>query len=284
MAIPNQPAHPPSDPRQPLVVIGALAGLAVAGVIIAFGPMLVEATGLAGDPHSPAWDESLFTAAIFGGLLLAAAIGGAVTRVRTFALGARALATLAVGAALGLAGILTATIFGWIAGSLNAPTDTASAGGTILLGIAVVLLQVVAEEVYFRGWLQPLLARACGLRVAVPLVATGFAALHVLGGARDSLSLLNLLLGGLAFGLLAAHAGGIAPAIGMHLAWNGTEQLVLGLDPNPGLGSFGALFDLDLVGSPWWGGSTDGLNGSLGMSVALLAILASLIVYTRRLA
>jgi membrane protease YdiL (CAAX protease family) len=106
--------------------------------------------------------------------------------------------------------------------------------------------------------------------------------LHVLGGARDPLALANLFLGGLAFGLLAARAGGIAPAVGMHLAWNGAEQLVLGLEPNPGVSSFGSIVNLDLVGSAWWGGSTEGLNASVAMMVALLAILVPLVIYRRR--
>ncbi|MEG3088578.1 CPBP family intramembrane glutamic endopeptidase [Sphingomonas sp. PB4P5] len=274
-------AKPGAPPDAPLAVIGAIAGVAVAALLIAFGPMLVAATGLIGGTHGALWDESVFTAAIFGAMLLAALIGGALTGVRPFALGARPGTMLALGAALGLAGILAGTALSWIARGL-AIGAAGTPGAALLLGLVAIVLQVVAEESYFRGGLQPLLARVWGVRVAVPLVAAAFAGLHVLGGAANLVALANLFLGGLAFGLLAARAGGIAPAIGMHLAWNGTEQLLLGLDPNPGVGGFGAMLDLDLVGSPWWGGSAEGMNASIGMTVALLAILAPLLIYARR--
>lgn len=272
---------PGTPPNAAVTLVGAIGGVAVATLLIAFGPMLVAATGLVGGAHGAVWDDSLFTVAIFGAMLLAALAGGAVTGVRPFALGSKAGAMLALGGVLGLVGLLASTGFAWIARGVAIGAG-GTAGAALLLGLVAIALQVVAEEAYFRGWLQPLLARIWGVRVAVPLVAAAFAGLHVLGGVRDLVALANLMLGGLAFGLLAARAGGIAPAIGMHLAWNGAEQLLLGLDPNPGVGGFGALFDLDLVGSAWWGGSAEGMNGSIGMTVALLAVLAPLVIYARR--
>ena len=65
-------------------------------------------------------------------------------------------------------------------------------------------------------------------------------------------------------------------------AWNGTEQLMLGLDPNPGVGSFGTLLDFDLTGPSIWGGSEEGLNASLAMSVALAVLLVPLVLAVRR--
>ena len=73
--------------------------------------------------------------------------------------------------------------------------------------------------------------------------------------------------------MLAARAGGVAGAGGAHWAWNAAEQLLFGLDPNPGVGGFGALLDLDLVGAARWGGSAEGLNARWAMTVALLALL-----------
>jgi membrane protease YdiL (CAAX protease family) len=274
-------SKPEAPPDTALALIGAIGGVAVAALLIAFGPMLVAATELIGGTHGALWDESAFTAAIFGAMLIAALIGGALTGVQPLAMGGKAGAMLARGAALGLAGILASMALAWIARSVVSG-PAATGGAALPLGLVAVALQVVAEEAYFRGWLQPLLARVWGARVAVPLVAAVFAGLHVLGGARDPVALANLFLGGMAFGLLAARAGGIAPAIGMHLAWNGTEQLLLGLDPNPGVGGFGAVVDLDLVGSAWWGGSADGMNAGIGMTAALLAVLAPLLIYARR--
>jgi uncharacterized protein len=113
-----------------------------------------------------------------------------------------------------------------------------------------------------------------------------FAALHVAGGARAPLSLVNLFLGGIMFGLFAARTGGIAAALGVHFAWNGAEQLLVGLDPNgqdgAWVGTFGALVDHDLRGAAIWGGSEEGLNASAGMTIALLAIVVPLAILSWR--
>jgi membrane protease YdiL (CAAX protease family) len=102
-----------------------------------------------------------------------------------------------------------------------------------------------------------------------------------MGGARSPTTLLNLVLGGLLFGLLAARGGGIAAAAAAHASWNWGERIFAGLDPNPGVGAFGAIRNYDIVGPLLWGGSDEGLNASLAMTMALVALLAALIVLVR---
>ncbi|MDJ0278262.1 CPBP family glutamic-type intramembrane protease, partial [Sphingomonas sp. 2R-10] len=145
--------------------------------------------------------------------------------------------------------------------------------------LLTVLLQVTAEEVMFRGHVQPLLVRAVGAGMAVPLTAASFAALHAVLAGTAPVMLVNMLLGGGLFGLLALR-GGLGAAIGAHFAWNAIEQLGVGLDPNPGVGTFGSVIDLDLSGAASWGGSGAGLNASIAMSAALLATI--LLVVWRR--
>jgi serine/threonine protein phosphatase PrpC len=145
-----------------------------------------------------------------------------------------------------------------------------------------VLFAAAIEEIFFRGWLQPALARDFGTPVAILLAALAFSALHVMGGARSPTTLVNLFLGGLLFGLLAARGAGVAGAAAAHFAWNWSEQIALGLDPNPGVGSFGALVDLELAGSALWGGSDEGLNASIAMTMALLVLVTPLALLDRR--
>ncbi|MET0246329.1 MAG: CPBP family intramembrane glutamate endopeptidase, partial [Sphingomonas sp.] len=78
-----------------------------------------------------------------------------------------------------------------------------------------------------------------------------------------------------------ARSGGIAAPIAAHFAWNGSEQLIFGLDPNPGVGPFGSVLDLDLAGAARWGGSAEGLNASVGMTIALLVVLVPLLIAAR---
>jgi membrane protease YdiL (CAAX protease family) len=257
--------------------IAGAAGFAVAALWIALGPIAVARLTAGEGPGG----EALFTLLFFGPLLVAALIGGALTGVWPLQAGECNGTSLVAGAALGAGGILIAAAFAWMAGTLVHGGAGHARPLLLLAGCGVILLQALAEELYFRGWLQPLLARGWGGGVAVVVTALGFALLHMIGAAHDSLSIANLMLGGLLFGLLARIGGGVWPAAAAHFAWNATEQLGLGLDPNPGLGGFGALVDLDLVGSPIWGGSAEGLNASFGMSCALLALLVPLVVLRR---
>lgn len=267
-------------------IAGTATGLVAAAALLAWLPGLVgrSVAGL-----GPAVGEAAFTVGVFGPLLLLGVAGGALTGVRAWAPGARAGARVAGGAALGLTGLLLALGLAAIAGTVRHGPGS-SAGPGLLAGAAVVLVQVAAEEVYFRGWLQPLLARAVGERVAIPAIAVAFALLHLLAGGAGALALVNLTLGGVLFGLLARAdiagggivGGGIAGAVAAHFAWNAAEQLLLGVDPNPGVGGFGALFDLDLVGATRWGGSAEGLNASWAMASALAAVIAPLLLARRR--
>lgn len=260
------------------VVLGALA---FCWLLLWLGPQLAEALVRTLGADNEAAVESLFTLVVFGTLMAAALALGAATGINAVAPGERAGRWTVIGFAIGASGVATATGYALLANTLFSGTQAAAPLAMILWGAAVVLVQAAGEEAFFRGWLQPLLARHWGAAVAVPVAAAMFAALHLMGGASDPLSLFNLFLGGLLFGTLAAASRGIAAPLAAHWAWNGIEQLVVGLDPNPGLGGFGALWDGELAGSALWGGSAEGLNASIGMSIALAALLVPLAMLVR---
>ncbi|WP_261300272.1 CPBP family intramembrane glutamic endopeptidase [Sphingomonas alpina] len=253
------------------VVAAALA--AIAAWLLYAPPVAAELAG----STTGALSEAVFTVVIFGPLLAFGLAGAALSGLQAYELGQSPLRAGGRGVAIGLGGVVLATGYAALAGTLRH-----GAGGGLsvafLGGAAVIALQVAAEETVFRGWLQPLLSRVMRLPVAIGGIAIAFAALHMLAGARDPLGLINLTLGGLLFGVLAARGGGIAGAFAAHFAWNAIEQLGLGLDPNPGFGSFGALIDLDLVGAVRWGGSDDGLNASWAMTIALCALLVPMLL------
>jgi membrane protease YdiL (CAAX protease family) len=258
------------------------AGSGLMATILLAGPPLVAplAPTLLGPSASDAAQEALLVLVLFGAMIAVALIGGILLQCRIAALGAYPMRAATIGGAVGLLGIAIATGYAGIAGTLRGGGGT---GGmvSLLLGAALVLFQAGAEELYFRGWIQPALARAWGVVPAILVTATVFAGLHFLGaGANAPLAFVNFLLGGTLFGVLAER-GGLAGAIAAHFAWNGTEQLVLGLDPNPGLGSFGSLLDLELAGPAGWGGSAEGLNASLAMAMALMVVLVPLMILAR---
>jgi membrane protease YdiL (CAAX protease family) len=262
-----------------------LAAIGLCALVVAFGGTLAEqAIGWlspAAQQSDPAL-ETLFTFVVYGALLLFGLAGAFLSGVNPLRLGRRPGHGLSIGAALGLFGLAAAAGYAWVAGALGGGEPTTMDAGLLAWGTALILFAVVAEEIYFRGWVQPVLARQFGTAAAVFLSALAFAALHVMGGVRSPTSLLNLFLGGLLFGLLAARSGGLAGAVGAHFAWNWTEQILLGIDPNPGVGSFGAIANLELAGPAIWGGSDEGLNASIAMTIALLAMLAPLLIMARQ--
>ncbi|HEX8223832.1 MAG TPA: CPBP family intramembrane glutamic endopeptidase [Allosphingosinicella sp.] len=266
----------------PLITLSAAIGLCALVVLVAPGlaDLVRGLIGEAGRSHYPAI-ETVGTLVLFGSLLLCALAGAAVSKVNPLELGRNFVRIGWIGAIAGLGGLSAAAAYAWLGGALEPGTGPPVGAGLLIWGTLLILFATTAEEIYFRGWVQPVLARSFGAAAGVLLSALAFAALHLIGGARSPVSLANLFLGGLLFGLLAARGGGIAGAAAAHFSWNWGERILLGVDPNPGVGSFGAIFDYDLVGPALWGGSDEGLNASVTMTMALAALVLPLLILLR---
>lgn len=222
---------------------------------------------------SLAWQSGIVTIALFGVLIAVAVLWGMLAKQVVLASGRSPLKSAGVGVAMGIAGVLVATGYVALAGSLHW-TITYNKPHILLLlaGSCLTLFQCAGEEIYFRGWVQPMLARGWGVWPGLVVTSLLFAALHVFAGVRAPLSLLNVFLAGGLFGLLAVRTGGLMAPVAAHFAWDWMESIGLGLYPNPGVDVWTSLWNLDMVGSPLWGGSTEGLNGSLAETFVLVAL------------
>lgn len=258
----------PNSRGQPVML--AAAALAVTAAWLWYGPSLA-ASLIGADGGAVA--DALFALLVFAPLLLLALVGGALTLTAPWSLGPRPTQAAGRGFALGLGALLLAVGYAALAGGVRSGGGGAF-GGVLLLGVVAVAVQVLAEEMLFRGWLQPLAVRTIGAPAGVLVIAVLFALLHLIAGGGSGVATVNLMLGGVLFGLLALRDGGIAGAVAAHFAYNATEQVGLGLDPNPGVGSFGSIIDLELVGALRWGGSDHGLNASWAMTFALAGVIA----------
>jgi membrane protease YdiL (CAAX protease family) len=238
----------------------------------------------------PSWADILASGLIqcmIFGLFLAAAWFG--TRMETRRLWRRDPAAPwwpAIGLALGSGGFCAAAAIAALCGAIT--PEPPLAGETmplaILLSVAIVGIQSVSEEAFFRGWLQPVLCGRWGPWIGLLVTSFLFATLHIvsnlLGGAQaqSGLAITNLFLGGLLFGLLALRSGGLFAPAAAHFAWNWSESSMLGLDPQP----TGSVFHLALGGPKLWSGGTDTMNGSLASTMVLLALTSALAFWPSR--
>ena len=96
-----------------------------------------------------------------------------------------------------------------------------------LLSIFGVTFAPLLEELFFRGFLYPVLARRLGMGVAVFLTALGFAAIH---GAQLMYSwgpVLIIFIVGLALTLVRARTKSVASSLLIHIAYNGTISVLM---------------------------------------------------------
>ena len=251
----------------------ATCALAIVGGRALAG-MLAETIGArAAGPWADILIQSCFYICVFLPLWLVAAAAGALEGRVVWRKEPRALGAIATGLAIGGVGFaLGVALAAGLGAVSNGPTHHTAVAGGILIGALIVAFQAGGEEIFFRGWMQPVLCARFGPWIGLVVTAAMFTALHLVVGARNPLSVLNLMLGGLLFGLLALRSGGLWAAFSAHWAWNWTESSLLGLDPNPGVAPTGSLIDLDLAGPALWSGGGDGMNGSLAATLVLLTL------------
>jgi membrane protease YdiL (CAAX protease family) len=95
------------------------------------------------------------------------------------------------------------------------------------LGILSITLAPLMEELFFRGFLYPVLARRIGLPLAVFLTALGFALLH---GSQLKFSwgpVLVIFLVGLVLTMVRAKTNSVAAGVLIHMAYNGTITIAM---------------------------------------------------------
>lgn len=95
------------------------------------------------------------------------------------------------------------------------------------LGIMSMTIAPLMEELFFRGFLYPVLARGLGVPFAIFLTALAFAALH---GAQLSFSwgpVLVIFLVGLVLTMVRAKKDSVAAGVLIHMAYNGTITVAM---------------------------------------------------------
>ena len=231
---------------------------------------------------APALDRALLYVCVVGPLYAVAAAALAYECRASVPANAGAVGALGVGCAIGLAGIAAAVglsaLLGAIAPGASAAPWTHRLAG-VAIGAALIAFQAFGEEIFFRGWMQPILATRWGPWIGLTATSVLFAAAHAVGRPVGGLALVNDALAGVTFGLLAFRSGGLLAPFAAHFAWNWAEQSLFGLTPNPGVDPLGSLLDLDLVGAVLLSGGRDELNGAIAATAALLLMIGLVLAW-----
>jgi len=95
------------------------------------------------------------------------------------------------------------------------------------LAIFGITIAPLMEELFFRGFLYPVLVRRLGVVVAVVLTAAGFGLIHAPQLGRAWGPVLVIFLVGLTLTITRAVTKSVAPGFLMHVAYNGTISVLI---------------------------------------------------------
>lgn len=187
---------------------------------------------------------------------------------------------VAVGLSLGVVVILLTLLplaamrcAGW-RGGIGSPTE-------LILVLGILCVAAFLEELVARAYVLTNLREALGPVAAVLISSAIFAGFHLGNPHAGIVGVVNIFLAGVLLGTVFALTGRLWSAWALHVAWNATLGMVLGL-PVSGL-RLPSVIRLDLAGSDLATGGRFGLEGSLWNTVALGLIIVAVVGFRSRL-
>ena len=113
-----------------------------------------------------------------------------------------------------------------------------------LFALLCVFIQSSAEELWTRGFLYERINVCFPLWLAIAVNGALFGLLHVFNPGASVFSTIEIVVCGLSFSLAKWYTGSIWFPMGIHTAWNFTQNFLFGL-PNSGIVSKVSIFGLD---------------------------------------
>jgi membrane protease YdiL (CAAX protease family) len=145
--------------------------------------------------------------------------------------------------------------------------------GSLVTGIAVMIIVAFSEELVFRGYILQNLMSSMNKWLALVYTSLLFALFHLNNPGMNILSLINIFFAGLLLGVNYIFTKNLWFSIFFHFAWNFSQGSILGYKVS-GV-SLKSLFEQQLNGHPLITGGSFGFEGSL---ISGLLSLASIIV------
>lgn len=150
-----------------------------------------------------------------------------------------------VGFIMNFACILAALIHGDISFYLDL---AASQIPFFLFAFLCVFIQSSTEELWCRGFMYERINVRYPLWVAILVNGAFFGALHLLNPGAGVLPIVDIIICGISFSIAKWYTGSIWFPMGIHTAWNFTQNFLFGL-PNSGLVSEASIFGLSTSGN-----------------------------------
>jgi len=97
----------------------------------------------------------------------------------------------------------------------------------ILISVFSVTLAPLLEEIFFRGFLYPVLARSFGMGLGICLSALGFGLMHAAQYGYSWASVLLIFLVGVVLGVVRAKKDSVGAGFLVHIAYNGTITVAM---------------------------------------------------------
>ena len=144
-----------------------------------------------------------------------------------------------------------------------------------------VLIQSGAEELLTRGYMLSALQERYGVWIAIAVNALFFGAIHLLNTGITVVSFAEIVGVGAALGLVVYCLDSLWMAIGIHTAWNFTQNLLFGLS-NSGRVSQSSFLHLDAAKNSVLYDTVFGVEGAFPALAVTVLLSAAVILHWRR--
>lgn len=138
------------------------------------------------------------------------------------------------------------------------------------------LIQGAEEEIMLRGYFMPSLSARLPMWAAVLISSLFFSLMHLFNTGFTLMSFLNILLIGIAFGLVAIRTNSLFTCCALHSVWNWAQGNFYGL-PVSGMETGPSVLRFSLTDSPLWSGGAFGIEGSMPALIVELIVIALLL-------
>ena len=152
----------------------------------------------------------------------------------------------------------------------------------ILLFFVGFVIQGSSEEVLCRGYFMLSLSNRCAMPIAVGLSSVVFSLLHLLNPGFGLIPLINIALFGIFMGVYVLREGDLWGACAIHTAWNFAQGNLVGMQVSGTSHTPSILRMLPAEGKELLSGGSFGMEGSLIVTLVLLAAIALTLYFPQK--